>query len=315
MLYIKYAGILPFNWGNLEGEIFMAKRPTVIDDLTFYIRDGVMDFQDYFVPLDAISLVKLDTPKSLLSGHRNSILTIQNNSGSVFQMKHKNSNFLNELMTIIKTERTNSQAFYLVDVQKGSICNGDKVAADAGFNSTTKKTIPETVVTVAPVKKVPEVRPLPSTNMQRSTTSSCLDQKRSKTGRPRYYSASEYVRNHGVVTDAGNKVNEGLIKGSSVVEDIFAPYLKDTGSDKDHINHSISKKDWTDIEYLFFQKKSTFARNDMKYTICEKLEDLAYRKDRRGMRDYFKSLPKEQLRGILASCGKDNIKLLTRIIH
>ena len=100
-------------------------------------------------------------------------------------------------------------------------------------------------------------------------------------------------------------------------QDIFHNIEKEPAStqETDSSSTSITKKNWTDIEFLFFQRKTNFSKTDSKYQICEKLEDFAYHKDKAGMCTYFQSVSKPQLHTILNGFSKTEMELLMKVIH
>ncbi|MGN0483711.1 MAG: hypothetical protein ACI4HI_09180 [Lachnospiraceae bacterium] len=409
----------------------MSRKKTTIQDLIFFIRNGIIDCKDYFVPLNAISYVRLKTQRTT------SVLSLEINTGHTFLLRHSDLAFLSDLMEIIKSNQFESSASYEIDMVKGSILCIDEEAPDlssetiapvtepstktepitktepvtppethtsvqptaaAAFRSHVKRpsTVSSKAIHMAEERNAPPPKPavlptlpkagsgvgltngvsigcgftaaelyghkkkevsndtttaqpqkeelplhsatlLPELQLQTPEKKKPTSQKTSappkapsvqppkhKKTLPKYYSASEYLRNHGQLSTTSDgpiapyeEILENQLQNEKELNELIPSrtFRVTSGLSLTASSKEFTHKDWTDIEYYFFQRKASFPRDDVRHKICEKLEDLAYHKDEAGMMQYLNSLSTDTLQNLFSDAAYRKLPLLKSFLQ
>lgn len=133
---------------------------------------------------------------------------------------------------------------------------------------------------------------------------------------PRYYSASEFLRKHGELSDTSDgtlapypDAPPPVAKGPKALK------LRPKRADHEKPAIPLSNKEWTDAEFYFFQKKTSYSKTDVVYQLCEQLENYAYKKDKDGLCTFLREMPADKLPEILDKKAIEQIPLFSKILR
>lgn len=133
---------------------------------------------------------------------------------------------------------------------------------------------------------------------------------------PRYYSASEFLRKHGELSDASDGTLTPYPDAPpSMINEPKTPKLTSKDIVPNTSTLTLSDKEWTDTEFYFFQKKTSYSKTDSFYQLCEQLEDYAYKKDKDGLCTCLHEMPADKLPEIIDKKTIEQLPLLRKILR